>query len=267
MKLVIMNQQEKKGERELPSQFTEPIREDLIHRAVITLQANKRQPYGAAKEAGMRASANVSKRRRKYRGSYGIGISRTPRKVMSRSGTRMNWVGAISPNTVGGRRAHPPKAEKQWEKKLNIKERRKALRSAIAATVHTELVKERGHNTPAGYPFVVDSSIEDVKKTKELKALLAKLGLKEEMSRAQVKNTRGGRGKTRGRKYIKRKGPLLVMSKKGKTMEAAKNLPGIDIIDVKSLNAELLAPGAKAGRLTLWSVAALDVMEKENLFT
>lgn len=267
MKLTIMNQQEKKGERELPHQFGEPIREDLIHRAVITLQSNKRQPYGAAKEAGMRASANVSKRRRKYRGSYGIGIARTPRKVMSRSGTRMNWVGAVSPNTVGGRRAHPPKAEKQWDKKLNIKERRKAIRSAISATIHAELVKERGHNIPSSYPFIVDSSIEEVKKTKDLKALLTKLGLKEEMDRAQVKHTRGGRGKTRGRKYVKRKGPLLVTSKKSNAMEAAKNLPGVDVIDVKSLNAELLAPGAKPGRLTLWSVAALDIMEKEKLFT
>ena len=85
----------------------------LIKRAVLTLQNNKRQRYGANPEAGKKVSAALSKRRRKYRGSYGHGISRVPRKILSRRGTSMNWQGAFAPGTVGGRRAHPPKAEKK----------------------------------------------------------------------------------------------------------------------------------------------------------
>ena len=50
-------------------------------------------------------------------------------------------------------------------------------------------------------------------------------------------------------------------------MDAAKNIPGVDVVEVKSLNAELLAPGAKPGRLTLWSSAAIEVMGKEKLFS
>src|SRR3989338_3183716 len=122
------------GERELPIQFSEDIRPDLIHRAVVTIQKNKRHPYGASPEAGKRHSAKLSRRRRDYKGSYGHGISRVPRKIMSRRGTRMNWVGAIAPGTVGGRQAQPPKAEKIWVKKNNKAENRKAIRSAIAAT-------------------------------------------------------------------------------------------------------------------------------------
>ena len=47
----------------------------------------------------------------------------------------MNWVGAFAPGTVGGRRAHPPKSEKIWSKKINKKENAKAIRSAISATL------------------------------------------------------------------------------------------------------------------------------------
>ena len=49
-------------------------------------------------------------------------------------------------------------------------------------------------------------------------------------------------------------------------MKAAANIPGVDVVLVKNLNAEMLAPGGKAGRLTLFTKSALDVMEKENLF-
>jgi len=109
MKLDVLDISKKKTrEIDLPVQFNEDVRPDLVKRAVLALQSTERQAYGTMKEAGKRASANLSKRRRKYRGMYGFGISRTPRKILSRRGTRMFWVGAVSPNTVGGRRAHPP---------------------------------------------------------------------------------------------------------------------------------------------------------------
>ena len=43
-------------------------------------------------------------------------------------------------------------------------------------------------------------------------------------------------------------------------------MQGFDVCLVKNLNAELLAPGTHAGRLTLWSKEALDLLEKESLF-
>ena len=58
----------------LPTHFSEEIRPDLIKRAVLVIQANKRQQYGADPRAGMEYSASLSKRRRAYRGSYGRGI-------------------------------------------------------------------------------------------------------------------------------------------------------------------------------------------------
>ena len=68
MKLNIHTQANvQKGSIELPAQFVEPVRPDLVKRAVEAIQSHKRQAYGADPEAGMRHSANVSKRRRKYR--------------------------------------------------------------------------------------------------------------------------------------------------------------------------------------------------------
>ena len=70
----------------------------------------------------------------------------------------------------------------------------------------------------------------------------------------------------RGRKYKKRKGPLLVVSSECKLLNSGKNIPGVEIIEVSRLNAELLAPGCAAGRLTLFTEAAIDRLEKEKLF-
>lgn len=267
MKLNILDQTNNKtGEIQLPWQFEEELRPDLIQRAVLTLQSHRRQAYAASKSAGKRASTKLSRRRRDYKGSYGYGISRVPRKIMSRRGSRMNWVGAFAPGTVGGRRAHPPKTEKIWKKKINEKERAKAIRSAIAATMQKEVVVQRGHLVPKHYPFILDGKFESLNKTREVISALNRLGLETELQRTDRKKIRAGKGKSRGRKYKKSKGPLIVVSVKNKLYGAAKNIPGVDVADVRSLNAELLAPGAKAGRLTLWTISAIDLLEKENLF-
>jgi large subunit ribosomal protein L4e len=255
-----------KGDKELPAVFSEQFRPDLIKRAVETLQANARQRYGADPMAGKKASANLSRRRRKYRGSYGHGISRVPRKIMSRSGTRFNWTGAFAPGTVGGRRAHPPKASKILARKLNVKERRKAIRSAIAATVLKDVVNGRGHAVPDAYPFIINNDFEAISKTKQVKDALKNLGLSDELSRASEKTIRAGKSRLRGRKYRKRKGPLFVVSKDCPLLTAAVNVPGVDVVAVNALNAELLAPGAVAGRLTLFTESAIEMLDKEKMF-
>ena len=255
------------GKKDLPRQFDEPVRPDLIKRAVESIQANRRQKYGTDPKAGMKASAELSRRRRKYRGSYGHGISRVPRKILSRRGTRFNWVGAVAPGTVGGRKAHPPKAIKEWVRKINKKERRKAIRSALAATMNPEIVTARGHKVPESYPFIIESKVESLSKTKDVKDTLEKLGLKQELDRTSTKKVRAGKGKLRGRKYRIKKGILLVVSGDCPLLNSAENLLGVDIIDIKNINAELLAPGADVGRLTLFTDKAIDILDKQALFT
>lgn len=268
MKLDIINTKNVKiGDVVLPSQFNEVVRSDLITRAVLAIQANKRQRYGAKPEAGMRASAYLSKRRHNFRGTYGIGQSRTPRKAMSRRGTRFFFVGAFAPQTVGGRRAHPPKATKIWDQKINVKERRKAIRSALSATIKKELVSKRGHKIPSSFPFVLSNDFEAVAKTKDLILALKALGFENELERGKTKTIRAGIGKRRGRKYLTKKSILFVVENNCSLMKSAKNIPGCDIVIASNLNAEYLAPGTHEGRLTLFTQNAISLIEKNSLFT
>jgi large subunit ribosomal protein L4e len=267
MKVKIINTAgEGQQELELPEQFAEPVRTDLIKKAVLAIHNNTRQAYGSFQEAGKRGSTDVSKRRRDYRGSYGKGISRVPRKVLSRRGSQFNWVGAEAPGMVGGRRAHPPKAEKVWEWKLNDKERRKAIRSAMSATMDRELVLKRGHKVPATYPFILDSQAETIAKTAQLREALVKLGFEADLERGLSTSVRAGVGKLRGRSKKARRSVLIVASQTGNLLKAASNLPGVDVINIKKLNAHALAPGGHCGRATLYTSSAIDELKK-GLFT
>ena len=267
MKLTLLSLENKElGKVDAPDQFYEPVRLDLIQRAVLALQANARQAYGAFPEAGKRASAELSRRRRKYRGSYGHGISRVPRKILSRRGTQFNWVGAFAPGMVGGRRAHPPKADKIWHQKMNEKERRKAIRSALAATFQSALVKERGHMLPKEYPVVVEDNLQALDKTKKLASSLIALGFGDDLARASERTIRAGKGKARGRRYITKKSVLIVVSEDCPVAKAGSNLLGVDVVEVNHLNAELLAPGCHPGRLTLFTKSALELLKEKKFF-
>ncbi len=251
---------------ELPEQFDEEFRPDLIQRAFHAYQANTRQDYGAYPRAGIRQSAVLSRRRRKFKTSYGHGISRVPRKSLWRRGRQFGWVGAFAPNTVGGRRSHPPKAKKILGQKINVKERRRAIRSALAASVQPDVVKMRGHQFTE-LPSVVETTMEGLKKTKDVFQLLEKLQLHQELVRAAIKKVRAGKGKNRGRTYVKKKGPLFVVSSPCALLNAAANIPGVDACTFTNLNINLLAPGGMPGRLTIFSEKAIEQMKATKAFT
>ena len=257
---------EKVGDIKAPEQFNEVYHPNLIKRAVHAIRANKRQRYGADPLAGKKTSAKLSKRRREYKTSYGHGMNRTPRKVMWRRGRQFGFEGAFAPGTVGGRKAHPPKSEKILKLKINNKERKKAIRSALAATLNKELVGLRNHVVPKIFPIIIKEDIESLNKTKEVEKTFEDFGLKDEMERVNNRRTRAGKGKARGRRKISKKGPLVVVSKNCPLLRSARNLEGVDVVIVDNLNAELLAPGTVAGRLTVYSSKAIERIGKERLF-
>ncbi|MBI4439115.1 50S ribosomal protein L4 [Candidatus Woesearchaeota archaeon] len=268
MKLSIYDSERRQaGTADLPGQFDEPVNSDLIKRAVLAVQANKRQPYGASPVAGKRQSAKLSRRRRNYKGSYGMGISRVPRKTMSRRGRRFMWTGAFAPGTVGGRRAHPPKAFKVFGRKINKEENRKAIRSALSASMDASLVVKRGHRIPDIYPFILSGDAESFSKTKQVLKALTVLGFGAELERTSVRTARAGKGKMRGRRYITKKGPLFVVSGSCPLVKSARNLTGVEVVEVSRLNAELLAPGTKPGRSTIFTSKAIERMSREGLFS
>lgn len=57
-------------------------------------------------------------------------------------------------------------------------------------------------------------------------------------------------------------GPLIVITENKGLQEAAANVPGVNVALVNGLNAELLAPGTHAGRLTVWTFGALEQLSK-----
>jgi len=229
---------------DLPEIFNEPYRPDLIRKSFNILHSNKRQPYGSDRLAGAKhATASVGK---------GRGQSRVPRLTQGRRA-------ALAPGVVGGRRAHPPKAERNWKEKINKKEKILARNSAIAATANKEIVSKRGHqfDEKVTLPIIVDDKFETVKKTKDVIKAFKKIGIYDDVLRAaNGKHIRAGKGKTRGRKYKTPKSVLIVSSKE-EIEKSSGNLTGVDVIKPSQINIEYLAPGGDAGRLTVITKSAL----------
>ncbi len=239
------------GKVDLPAVFATPLRPDVIKRAVLAIQSTRFQPQGRDPMAGKRTTAES-------RGT-GSGISRIPRTKGS-SGRA-----AFSPGTVKGRAAHPPTSEKKIVKRIPKKEKRLALFSAIAATASRETVAKRGHAIEdiLEIPLVVTDDFESLKRTKEVEETLIHLGILSEIYRVrESRNTRAGKGKRRGRKMKQATGPLLVVAENRGIVEAAENIPGVDVVIVKNLNAELLAPGTHLGRLTVWTNSAIGKLNE-----
>ncbi|MBN3037460.1 MAG: 50S ribosomal protein L4 [Candidatus Diapherotrites archaeon] len=247
-----------KGEQvksmDLPKVFKTGYNPALIRRAVVTEQSTRLQPKGNDITAGLKTSAEYIGRRQAFRSGINKGISRLPRVKLGGGG--LGEV-RIVPHAKGGRRAHPPKVEKVLEKHMNKKEKKLALMSAIAATTQKELVKERGHelNGIKDVPIIVEDKFQSLKKTKEAVETLTKLGLGKDLNRASKKKVRAG--KKRVAKHEKKKSVLIIVGKDDGAIKACRNIQGVDIATVERLNVGLLAPGAHAGRLTVWTESAV----------
>jgi len=230
---------------DLPEIFSEEYRPDLIKKAVMALQSTRRQPHGTYPFAGICSSA--------VGWGSGRGASHVPRL---KNGSRAAKV----PQAKGGREAHPPKVAKILIKEINQKEKQKAFRSAVAASVNEELVKGRGHLYEGAVPVILEDKFETIGRTQDIITALTTAGVYNDIVRAkESRKVRAGRGKMRGRRFKQRKSLLIVTAEK--PLLAARNLSGVDVVTVDQLNVEHLAPGMLAGRLTVWTESALVRLE------
>ncbi|MBI4017930.1 MAG: 50S ribosomal protein L4 [Candidatus Aenigmarchaeota archaeon] len=254
----------KTGTLDLPRVFATPYRPDLITRVVLAYQAARRQVYGTDPMAGMRSSAHYHGYRDLRPGVVMMNkeMARLPR-LHGDTPSHMAMRARLTSGAVGGRTVHGPRSTRVWAQKVNARERIAAIRSAIAATTSIELVKSRNHNYGGSVPIVVDDALQNIKKTKELEKALHAIGLEKDLERSSDKRVRAGRGKTRGRRYKVRRGPLIVVSKDDGIVRAAAGLLGVDVANVNTLNAELLAPGAHGARLTVWTRSAVEAIGKK----
>ena len=244
----------------LPAAFDEPFRSDLIRKAFSVERANRRQPYGPSKGAGMRHAVSTW--------GKGRGVARVQRLKQGRTA-------AESPNNVGGRRAHPPTVERDWSEKINKKEYRKALRSALSATTMSEVVRKRGHRYDKDVKLpvvleekferlheIIDEGDEDISYTKKVRETFEGIGLGDDLVRAKEgRHIRAGRGKLRGRKYRVPRSILVVLSEFNGMEKAVNNLAGVEVTTPEGLTVEKLAPGGDPGRLTVFTEKAIKKLE------
>jgi len=242
-----------KGDVNLPKCFSSRIRADILLKVFEAQKGSFAQVYGAKEGAGAQYSASgISKKKRHdWKGTYGKGISRVPRKIMSRSGASFNWIGATVASTRGGRRPHAPMSEKNLFKKINKKELLIALRSTLVGTFDAKsLEKKFGRKMEVGGVF--DSGILEVKTGDFVKAMKEVFG-DSYSSVLKTKSIRAGIGKMRGRKYKSNAGLLFVVGNEEKMKRK-----GIEIVHVKDLAVKDLAPNGVAGRLVCYSEKAVE---------
>ncbi|MDO9097053.1 MAG: 50S ribosomal protein L4 [Candidatus Methanoperedens sp.] len=247
MDINIIDLSGKSSKKITSSLFDEPYRPDLIKKAVLAAQANRQQPYGPHMYAGLRTSAEGW--------GPGRGVSRVAR---IRNGSKA----ARIPQAVKGRQAHPPKPEADRTEKINDKERKKAIKSALAATGNIELVRKRGHQFSAQLPLIAEDDLAALSKTKDVKSFMEAAKVWDDIDRAKDTTIRAGKGKLRGRKYKNTKSILIVTAEDKGIVKAARNLAGVDVVVFDQLNAELLAPGTHAGRLTIFTESAIAKLQE-----
>lgn len=236
-----------------PQFFLVPIRVDLIRRAFLSAFTARLQPKGRDPMAGKRTSAESL--------GVGLGLARIPRQ---KGGIRGRFV----VSTVGGRRAFPPTPEKKIHEKINKKEKRLAIVSALAATAIKDYVKQRGHRIEnvAQIPIIVVDEFSKIDTAKKLKESLIKLGLWDDVVRAQEgTKIKAGKGKMRGRKYRTPTSLLIVTHEKKPIIKAARNMPGVDVATPDTLSILHLAPGGVPGRLTLYTIKSLELLSKKYM--
>ncbi len=249
-----------KSQVEIPRVFSKEIRKDLIQRAFLSMMSNSRRKHSRDVMAGKRTSASYHGRRSVFQSMANKEMARGPR--ITGQGY-LNLRLRFAPHAVKGRLAHPPIEKKIFSEKINDKERKLAILSAIAATADKKMVSERGHAVPnIDLPIIVDDVLQKASKTSDIEKFMVSLGLTDERERMEGKNVRAGRGKLRGRKYKNKTSILIVIGKNDGIVNAAHNLEGVDVVELSNLNAKLLAPGGTPGRLVLWTESAVKKLSE-----
>lgn len=265
MKVNILDSEGKKKKEIDTALFDGEIREDIIQKAVEL--EKRKHPYAPYYMAGNQASASGKIRhgRRSWKTAAGKGISRVPRKIFWRRGTQFYWQAATIASARGGRRAHPPKILSMIKiKKINKKEEKKAFLGALALTASAEEVRKKyktleNKEIKIKFPIILDEGILKLKTKGFLESLRNILQDLNEIA-IQKKSIRAGRGKSRGRKYKKTAGLLLVIGKK-----QDKKINGIEVIKTSDISiSDLASNGARLTAYTEEAVKELENMLKDK---
>lgn len=165
----------------------------------------------------------------------------------------------------GGRMFNPTKTFRRWHRRVNKNQRRFAICSAVAASASVPLVMARGHrveNLPELPLVIKDDTIVNLDKTSSATGLLQKIGADDDVAHVKAsRKLRSGKGKSRNRRYVQRRGPLIIYDQKAPMVHAFRNIPGVELCSVNSLNILQLAPGGHLGRFCIWTQSAFEKLD------
>ncbi|KAL5723044.1 60S ribosomal protein L4A [Ranunculus cassubicifolius] len=199
------------------------------------MSKNNRQPYAVSVKAAHQTSVE----------SWGTGraVSRIPR------------VPAFGNMCRGGRMFAPTNIWRRWPRKININQKRHVVVSAIAAGHKIE-------NAPE-IPLVISNSVEGIEKTTVAIKVLKGIGAYDDAEKAKnSEKIRPGKGKMRNRRYVSKKGPLVVYGTEGsKLVKSFRNIHGVEVANVERLNILKLAPGGHLGRFIIWTKSAFEKLD------
>jgi large subunit ribosomal protein L4e len=118
----------------------------------------------------------------------------------------------------------PTKTWRRWHRKISVNQRRYALVSALAASAIPALVMARGHRIEQipEVPLVIDNkAVDSIDKTKRAVELLKGIHALDDVEKVKdSKQLRRGKGKMRNRRYVQRRGPLIIYNEKGPLVKA-----------------------------------------------
>merc|ERR1711959_38763 len=196
--------------------------------------------------------------------SWGTGraVARIPR--VPGGGTHRAGQAAFGNMCRGGRMFNPTKTWRKWHRKINTNQKRYAVCSALAASALPSLVMARGHKVDQvpECPLVVDSAIEAVDKTAKAMKVLAAIGASDDVEKSKAsRQIRSGKGKMRNRRYVQRRGPLVVYGDDNGIRKAFRNISGVELCDVPALNLLQLAPGGHLGRFVVFTDNAFSKLD------
>lgn len=166
--------------KESTKQFSLDVKNpELIKKLEFILLSNRKQKYSNDSLAGLKKVVSKNKK--------GSGRARVQRL---KSGLARE-----NPNVIGGRRAHPPKIEKEIKKKMNKKEKKQAVRSLFSELEFQNnlMLKEEKKAV-----LFSDSFFEQIETRAEILSFFEKF-YPQEVS--QKKKLRAGKGKMRNRKF------------------------------------------------------------------
>jgi large subunit ribosomal protein L4e len=164
----------------------------------------------------------------------------------------------------GGRMFAPTKTWRRWHRRVNIKQRRYALVSALAASALPSLNLAKGHRIEGvpEVPLVLSDKVEEVKKTKEAVKILRNTAVWSDIEKVKAtKRFRAGKGKMRNRRRIMKRGPLVIYNKDNGITKAFRNIPGVTLLQVEKLNLLKVAPGGHVGRFCIWTESAFKRLD------